>query len=133
MSAQIVPVFAAKGRIGDARSPWWLTVGCCIYFAILCSSYFTFVPTFANLFKGIGVELPFPTNLLLASYRWSLPLFYLFASGVAVVKQFVPLQGVRSLLANFILIFAGILMLPLVILCMYLPLWVLVYRLHQMH
>ena len=133
MSAQIIPVFGEKGRVGDARSPGWLTVCCCIYFVILCRSYFTFIPIFAELFKGLGVDLPFPTNLLMATYRWSLPLFYLFASGVAVVKQFVPLQGMRSLLANFTLIFAGILMLPLVILCMYLPLFVLIHKLGQMH
>jgi hypothetical protein len=133
MSAQIIPVFAARNRSGDARFPWWLTVSCCIYFAILCRSYFTFVPIFAELFKGLGVDLPFPTKLLMATYRWSLPLFYLFASGVAVVKQFVPLQGVRARLANFTLIFAGILMLPLIVLCMYLPLFVLIYKLHRMH
>ncbi len=133
MSAQIIPVFVEKGRVGHARSPWWLTISCCIYFVILCRSYFTFVPIFAELFKGLGVDLPFPTNLLMATYRWSLPLFYLFASGVAVVKQFVPLQGMRSRLANLTLIFAGILMLPLVILCMYLPLFVLIHKLHQLH
>jgi hypothetical protein len=133
MSAQIIPVFAERGHVEDARSPWWLTVSCCIYFVILCGSYFTFIPIFAELFKGLGVDLPFPTNLLMATYRWSLPLFYLFASGVAVVKQFVPLQGVRLWLANFTLIFAGILMLPLIVLCMYLPLFVLIHKLDQMH
>jgi hypothetical protein len=133
MSAQIIPVFIAQNRRGDVRSPWWLTVSCCIYFAILCSSYFIFVPTFAEMFKGLGVDLPFPTNLLMATYRWSLPFFYLFASGVALVKRFVPLQGVRSWLANFTLIFAGILMPPVVVLCMYLPLFVLIHKLHQMH
>ncbi len=133
MSAQIIPVFATRNRSGDQRSPWWLTVSCCIYFVILCKSYFIFVPIFAELFKGLGVDLPYPTKLLMATYRWSLPLFYLFASGVAVVKQFVPLQGVRAWLANFTLIFAGILMLPFIVLCMYLPLFVLIYKLHQMH
>ncbi len=133
MTAQIIPIVAVKNGPGSSRSPWWLTVSCCIYFVILCRSYFIFVPIFAELFKGLGVDLPFPTNLLMATYEWSLPLFYLFASGVAVVKQFVPLQGVRSWLANFTLIFAGILMLPLVVLCMYLPLFVLIHKLHQMH
>ena len=133
MTAQIIPIVAVKNGPGSSRSPWWLTVSCCIYFVILCGSYFIFVPIFAELFKGLGVDLPFPTNLLMATYRWSLPFFYLFASGVAVVKQFVPLQGVRSRLANFTLIFAGILMLPLVVLCMYLPLFVLIHKLHQMH
>jgi hypothetical protein len=132
MSAQIIPVFGAKGHPAKGRSPWWLTVSCCIYFVILCGSYFIFVPIFAEMFKGLGVDLPFPTNLLMATYRWSLPLFYLFASGVAVVKQFVLLQGMRSWLANFTLIFAGILMLPLIALCMYLPLFVLIYKLHSM-
>ncbi len=130
MSAQIIPVFGAKDQPEDGRSPWWLTVSCCVYFAILCGSYFTFIPTFAKLFTGIAVDLPFPTNLLMATYKWSLPLFYLFASGVAVVKQFVPLQGVRSWLANFTLIFAGIVMLPLIVLCIYLPLFVLAHKLH---
>ncbi|HMD40486.1 MAG TPA: hypothetical protein VKH15_14475 [Candidatus Acidoferrum sp.] len=133
MSAQIIPVFSAKGHPAGGHSPWWLTVCCCIYFAILCRSYFIFVPIFAELFKGLAVDLPFPTNLLMATYRWSLPLFYLFASGVAVIKQFVPMRGVRSWLANITLIFAGILMLPLVVLCMYLPLFVLTYKLSQMH
>ena len=133
MSAQIIPIVGVKDGPERFRSPWWLTVSCCIYFGILCGSYFIFVPIFAEMFKGIGVDLPFPTNLLMTTYRWSLPLFYLFASGVAVVKQFVRLHGVRSRLANFTLIFAGILMLPLVVLCMYLPLFVLIHKLHQMH
>jgi hypothetical protein len=133
MSAQIIPVLLTKDGPTSRCSPWWLTVSCCIYFVILCRSYFIFVPIFAELFKGLGVDLPFPTNLLIATYRWSLPLFYIFASGVAVLKQFVPLQGVRAWLANFTLIFAGILMLPLTVLCMYLPLFVLIYKLHQVH
>jgi hypothetical protein len=133
MSTQVTPVFRANSHPANGLAPWWLTVCCCIYFAILCSSYFTFVPIFAELFKGLGVNLPFPTNLLMATYRWSLPLFYLFASGVAVVKQFVPLQGLRAWLANSTLILAGILMLPLIVLCMYLPLFVLIHKLHQMH
>jgi hypothetical protein len=133
MTAQIIPIVAAKHGPERFRSPWWLTVGCSIYFVILCKSYFIFVPIFAELFKGLGIDLPFPTNLLMATYRWSLPLFYLFASGAAVLKQFVPLQGVRSWLANSTLIFAGILMLPLIVLCMYLPLFVLIHKLHQIH
>jgi len=133
MTAQVIPIVAVKDGPERFRSPWWLTVSCCIYFVILCMSYFIFVPIFAELFKGLGVDLPFPTNLLMATYRWSLPLFYLFASGVAVLKQFVPLQGVRLWLANLTLIFAGILMLPLIVLCMYLPLFVLIHKLHQMH
>ena len=81
---------------------------------------------------GLGVELPFPTNILMATYQWSLPLFYLVASAVAVAKQFVSLHGVRLRLANFTLIFAGILVPPVVALCMYLPLFVLLYRLQGM-
>jgi hypothetical protein len=133
MTTQIIPIVAVKDGPERFRSPWWLTVICCIYFVILCRSCLIFVPIFAELFKGLGVDLPFPTNLLMTTYRWSLPLFYLFASGVAVVKQFAPLQGVRSWLANFTLIFAGILMPPLVAFCMYLPLFVLIYKLGQLH
>jgi hypothetical protein len=133
MSAQIIPIVGVKDGPERVRSFWWLTVSCCIYFAILCRSCFIFVPIFAEMFKGLGVDLPFPSNLLMATYWWSLPLFYLLASGVAVLKQFVPLQGVRSWVANLTLIFAGILMLPLIVLCMYLPLFVLIHKLHQMH
>jgi hypothetical protein len=132
MTAQIIPVLRTKDGPTSLRSPWWLTVSCCIYFGILCSSYFAFVPIFAALFTGLSVDLPFPTNLVMATYRWSLPLFYLFASGVAVVKQFVPLQGVRSRLANLTLIFAGILIPPLIVLSMYLPLFVLIHKLNQL-
>ena len=132
MTAQIIPVLRVKDGPTSPRSPWWLTVSCCIYFGVVCSGYFTFIPIFAQLFKGLGVDLPFPTNLLMVTYWWSLPLFYLFASGVAVVKQFVALHGVRSRLANLTLIFAGILMPPLMVLCMYLPLFVLSHKLQQL-
>jgi hypothetical protein len=133
MSAQIIPIASVKDSPARFRSPWWLTVSCCIYFVILCRSHFIFIPIFGELFKGLGVDLPFPTNLLMVTYRWSPPLFYLFASGVAVVKQFLPLHGARALLANLTLIFAGILTPPLIVLCMYLPLFVLIYKLHQVH
>ena len=132
MSAQIIPIFRTKDGSANARAPWWLTVACCIYFAILCRGLFIFIPIFAQLFVGLGVDLPFPTNILMVTYRWSLPLFYLSASTIAVVKQFVALQGIRLRLADFTLIFAGILVPPLVVFCMYLPLFVLIHRLQGM-
>ena len=132
MSALITLVFTAKYRSGHARPPWRLTLGCCIYFGILCVLLLKVVPIYATLFEGLSVELPFPTDVLIATYRWSLPLFYLFAIAVAVVRQFLSIRGIRLRLANFTLIFAGILVPPLVILCMYLPLFVLTHKLHQM-
>jgi hypothetical protein len=131
MTAQIIPVLRAKDAPASSRSPWWLTVSCCIYFGIVCRGYFIFIPIFAQLFNGLGVDLPFPTTLLMATYWWSLPLFYLLACGLAVVKQFVPLAGVRLRLADLALIFAGILMPPLIVLCMYLPLFLLIHQLHR--
>jgi hypothetical protein len=132
MSAIITPVLIPKDHPVDARSPWWLTVPCCLYFLVLCGGMLKAIPSFAELFAGLGVDLPFPLNVLMATYRWSLPLFYLCAVAVAVLKQFVSLHGMRLRLANFTLIFAGILLPPLVVLCMYSPLFILIHKLHSL-
>jgi type II secretory pathway component PulF len=93
---------------------------------------FIFIPIFAELFKGLGVDLPFPTDIFIATYKWSLPLFYLCASAVAVAKQFATLRGSRLRVADITLICAGVLVPAVAVVSMYLPLFGLIHKLNQM-
>ena len=136
MFAQIIPGHIEKESPPNTplhwRLRWPFAVACCLYFLLAYLFLATATPTFAKLFEGLSVDLPLPTRLLMKSYSWLFPVFFVGAVILTIAKQIVPLDKSRLRIANLILIFVGVVFLPLVILDFYLPWLVLVYKLHSM-
>jgi len=82
------------------------------------------VAVFAAMLQGIGVELPWLTRFLLATYFWLLPLFFFALVAFVILKEF----SARELRRKFVLtttVFLRTFVTPgLAILIVYLPLFV---------
>jgi type II secretory pathway component PulF len=122
-----------RGILSNPRVPWPYAVACSLYYLLAYLALVSAVPSFAKVFEGLGVALPLLTRFLIATYRWLLPLFFVGATALTIVKQCVPLEGLRLRVSNLILIFVGAIFAPLVVLAMYLPLIELIWKLKRMH
>jgi hypothetical protein len=112
-----------------SRLPWYVAIIGCVYYAWFCISLRRAVPIFAQLFVGIGVDLPLPTRLLFSTYAWLFPVLFLGAVIVMLVKQIAVLNDSQRRIANWFLLFIGAVFPALVVLALYLPLFVLIHRL----
>ena len=45
-------------------------------------------PNFINMYSSMGVELPLPTRILIATYRFGYPLWFGGATALVIAKQF---------------------------------------------
>ncbi|HEX8836483.1 MAG TPA: hypothetical protein VF748_06085 [Candidatus Acidoferrum sp.] len=112
-----------------SRVPWPFAIACCLYYFFAYRGLVRGTSIFAKLFDGLGVAIPFPTRLLIATYWWVYPLIFLGAVILTIFKQFVSLGELRLRIANLFLIFAGVVFPVLVVLIVYLPLFVLIWKL----
>jgi hypothetical protein len=88
-----------------------------------------FVDPFGAMFKGLGVELPWPTYFLLVTNAWPLRLVFYTLAVFVVAKEF----SVEELRRRFVLtartFFGAMATAALGILLLYLPVFVLVGKL----
>jgi len=112
-----------------SRVPWLYAVACCVYYLLIYSWFASATPVFAKLHEGLGIVIPLPTRVLMATYRWAYPVLSLGAVALTIVKQFEPLERWRLRAANLTLIFVGVVFPPFVVLTWYLPLWILIWKL----
>src|SRR5271155_1481575 len=123
------PTLPSNGR-ASARPPWPFALACCVYHLfVFCGLTFFTAPFFA-LFQGLGIALPWPTYLLMASHSWLIPAWLVATLTLTIGRQLVKLEGFRLRLTNFSLVFLGVAFAPLVILTLYLPLFALTWKLH---
>jgi type II secretory pathway component PulF len=113
----------------NPRVPWPYAVACSLYFLFAYRGAATAIPIFAKLFDGLGVDLPLPTRFLMATYGWLLPLFFLGAVVLTIVKQFVRLDELHLHFTNLVLIFVAVVFVPLIVFAVYLPLFELIWKL----
>lgn len=134
MHSQSRPTYAAKQFPSNSPSKlyasWLLALVCCLYNLLAYLGLASATPIFAKMFEGLGVALPLPTRLLMASYWWLFPVFFIGAVILTIAKQFVPLEKRFLRLANLFLIVVGVAFAPLVVLTLYLPLLDLTWKLH---
>jgi hypothetical protein len=108
----------------------WLATG---VVAFLCSVLGLasphFVEPFAAMFQGLGVELPSPTRLLLATYMWLLPLLFTALAVFVIVKEFLALESRRRFLLTKSIFLAAVIAVSSIIFILYLPLLTLVAKL----
>ena len=119
-----------QSQIGTLLS--WVATVVVVLFCALSGLYIVrVVPIFATMFQGLGVELPLPTRVLLASYYWLLPLFFV-ALSVFVVWKEISLRELRYKFVVTVTVFLASLSAPgLVILALYAPLFVLIRKLSE--
>lgn len=108
---------------------WLFAVACCLYFLFAYGALAKVIPVFGALFNGLGVSLPLPTRLLMATYSWLLPLLAFGAVILTFAKQFFQLDKLQLRIINLILIAIGIVFIPLAIFLLYLPYFVLTLKL----
>ena len=121
------------GILSNPRAPWPYAAACCLYYLAAYRGFLSAIPTFAKLFEGLGVALTLPTWFLMATYRWLLPLFFVGATVLTILKQFVPLEGLPRRVSTLVLIFVGAVLVPLIVIALYLPLFELIWKLHNLH
>jgi hypothetical protein len=101
----------------------WLATG---VVAFLCSvlglASASFVQPFAAMFQGLGVELPLPTRIMLATHMWLLPLLFTVLAVFVVVKEFTARELRRRFLLTARVFLAVLITVGVVIFILYLPL-----------
>jgi hypothetical protein len=89
------------------------------------------VPIFADMLRAVQVELPWPTRLLLATYYWSLPIFFFLLILLVIGKEFAIKENRRKFVVTGEVFLAAVFTPGLVILILYLPLFVLIRKLSE--
>ena len=80
-------------------------------------------PIFAELFKGLEVELPFATKILVAHYRWISALFVGGAVILPIVTEFMIPGTRRRLIISSSAFAASVVSVGLAVFVLYLPLF----------
>jgi len=119
-------------RIGTAIS-WLLSAYVAFQCALTAILMIRIVPIFADMLRGLQVELPWPTRLLLATYYWSLPAFFLILVALIIGKEFAIQENRRKFVLTGEIFLAAVFTPGLVILILYLPLFVLIHKLGDTH
>lgn len=127
LSANGVP----SGAQEKQRVPLPIAKVSCVSYLILLGVSLRIVPTLAPLFSRLGVALPLPTRILMANFTWFFPAIFIGAVILTVANQFVPFNRLQLRIANSILVFSGLGFVPLVLLIIYLPMFVLIHRLQK--
>jgi uncharacterized membrane protein YidH (DUF202 family) len=111
-------------QLGNVLS--WLATGAV---ALLCTALglasVHFVEPFAAMFRGLGVELPWPTRFLLATHVPLLPLFFIALAALVIWKGLSVREPRRRLILTARLFLAALFASGLVVFILYLPLLIL--------
>jgi type II secretory pathway component PulF len=92
-------------------------IGCLTASALLAKA----VPIFGELFKGLEVELPFATGILVTHYRWISALFVGGAVILPIVTEFMIPATRRRLIISSSAFAASVVSVGLVVFVLYLP------------
>ena len=89
-------------------------------------------PIFVVSFKGLEVNLPFPTKFLIASYSWLYPLLFGGAAVALIVQEFLVRDARRRLITTAVVFVGSAASVAVAIICLYLPLFLLTWKLGRM-
>jgi cellulose synthase/poly-beta-1,6-N-acetylglucosamine synthase-like glycosyltransferase len=67
---------------------WIATILACAYILWSGTMLYLATPRFADLYSSLNAELPLPTRIVLAVYRFAYPLLFLGATALVIAKQF---------------------------------------------
>jgi type II secretory pathway component PulF len=105
-----------------ARLLSWLATGIvAVSCLLLAPILISVIPSYSNMFHGLGVELPWPTRVLLATYYWLLPIFFVALAVFVVWKECSTRELRRRFLLTARVFFAALITVGLVAFVLYLP------------
>jgi len=67
---------------------WTATVLACAYILWSGTMLYLATPKFIDMFSSMGVDLPLPTRLVIAFYRFAYPVLFGGAAALVIAKQF---------------------------------------------
>lgn len=67
---------------------WTATALACAYIVWSGTMLYLSTPRFIDLFSSMGLELPLPTRIVIATYRFGYPLWFGGATALVIAKQF---------------------------------------------
>jgi type II secretory pathway component PulF len=67
---------------------WTATVLACAYIVWSGTMLYLATPRFADLYSSLNAELPLPTRIVFAVYRFAYPLLFGGATALLIAKQF---------------------------------------------
>ena len=76
---------------------WTATALACAYLLWSGTMLYLATPEFIDLYKSLNAELPLPTRIVFAVYRFAYPVLFLGATALVIAKQFYVRQKWISL------------------------------------
>src|SRR5215467_3939451 len=67
---------------------WTATILACAYILWTNTMLYISTPKFIDLYSNMDIELPLPTRIVFAVYRFAYPLLFLGATALLIAKQF---------------------------------------------
>jgi len=67
---------------------WTATILACAYILWSGTMLYLSTPKFADMFSSMGFELPLPTRIVIATYRFGYPLWFGGVTALVIAKQF---------------------------------------------
>jgi hypothetical protein len=67
---------------------WIATILACAYILLSGTMLYLAIPSFIGMYSSMGVELPLPTRMVIAFYRFAYPLLFGGATALVIAKQF---------------------------------------------
>jgi hypothetical protein len=107
----------------EVRLAWLTDAVACLYFAWLFGSHWRNVGTFAQMYDGLGAELPLPTRFLVAHGAWFFPLLLVVFAGAALGKERVFSDKRLSVMVTFLLTIVAQFVAQVLVTAYYLPLF----------
>jgi len=105
-----------------AQSQSWILAAFVTFFClVLAMASVRFVQPFATLFHGLGVDMPWPTRFLTATYSWFLPAYFLSLAVAAFTKEWLSSDFRLKRLISVRILLAAIVMIGVVFFVLYLP------------
>jgi hypothetical protein len=112
---------------------WVLSAFVALQCAVLAIAMVRMVPIFGEMFRGMQVELPWPTRFLLATHQWLLPLFFVVLVVFVIGKELAVKENRHRFVLTGEIFLAAALTPGLVLMVLYLPLFGLIRKLGDTH
>jgi hypothetical protein len=120
---------ADKQQAREARLAWITDAIACAYFAWLFGLHWRNVGVFAQMYEGLGAEIPLPTRFVINQGVWFFPLLFAVFAGAALGKERLIADKRLSVMVTFLLTIVGQFVAHGLVTVYYLPLFDLIRKL----
>lgn len=110
---------------------WIATILACAYIVWTGAWLYHSTMAFRDLFASLNVELPAPTQFVISTYRWSMPISFGSVIVLVVAKQFLVREKWVSLVITLAAVFAMEFTSSVIVRVLYQPLFILIEKLSK--